>query len=188
MHERSEQDTLWEDIFSSTKSLGTNAMSFALQCVKNRQVGAVEAADRLLGHKLYSKSRQTRFADLQPISKAKRVLKPSSEIAQILQVDPDSEDIFQPHWVLDIYPDRPDSLEDCSLHEFLGWYEREKYTDSSKSELQLKTLRYCLHRRLHSPYIVTHHVVNPNQSDEHKETYFYYLNFLNRGDLRTICR
>jgi hypothetical protein len=53
-HERSEQDTLWQDIFSSTKLLGTNAMSFMLKSAKSRQVGANEAADRLLGHKLYS--------------------------------------------------------------------------------------------------------------------------------------
>ena len=39
-HERSEQDDMWQDIFSSTKSLGTNAMSFMLKLVKSRQVGA----------------------------------------------------------------------------------------------------------------------------------------------------
>jgi len=44
-NERSEQDTLSQDIFSSTKSLGSNAMSFVLQSVKSRQVGANEAAD-----------------------------------------------------------------------------------------------------------------------------------------------
>ena len=57
-YERSEQDSMWKNIFTSTKSLGSNAMSFVLQSVKSRQVGANEAADRLLGHKLYSKSRQ----------------------------------------------------------------------------------------------------------------------------------
>ena len=51
-HERSEQDDLWHDIFTSTKSVGTNAMSFMLKSVQSRQVGANEAADRLLGHKL----------------------------------------------------------------------------------------------------------------------------------------
>jgi len=55
-HERSEQDAIWQDIFSSTKSLGSNAMSFLLKSVKSRQVGDNEAADRLLGHKLHSKS------------------------------------------------------------------------------------------------------------------------------------
>ena len=44
-YERSEQDSMWHDIFSSTKSLGSNAISFALKSVKSRQVGANEAAD-----------------------------------------------------------------------------------------------------------------------------------------------
>ena len=76
--ETTEQDALWNDIFSSAKSVGTNAMSFMLQAVRNRQVGANEAADRLLGHRLYRKSRQLRFADLQPAEKVKRVLKPAA--------------------------------------------------------------------------------------------------------------
>jgi hypothetical protein len=96
-HKRSEQDTMWQDIFSSAKSLGSNAMSFVLQAVKNRQVGANEAADRLLGYKLYSRSRQLRFADLQPVQKAKRVLKPATEIERLLKEDPESENIFHLH-------------------------------------------------------------------------------------------
>ena len=100
--ERCEQDNLWSDIFSSTKSLGTNAMSFLLKTVKSRQVGSNEAADRLLGHKLYSKSRQTRFADLEHPDMVKRMLKPCKDIEELLKNDPESTDIFHQHWVLDI--------------------------------------------------------------------------------------
>ena len=39
-HERSEQDAMWQDIFTSSKSLGANAMSFLMKSIKNRQVGA----------------------------------------------------------------------------------------------------------------------------------------------------
>ena len=174
-HERSEQDEMWSEIFSSTKSLGTNAMSYLLKCVKSRQVGANEAADRLLGHKLYSSSRQMRFADLQPADKAKRVLKSIDDINNLLKVSPESTNIFQPHWVLDVYPDRPEQLESCSLHELLSWYEREVCTGQKTSELKLRTLNYTLRRRTKKPYIVTHQVVNPEQSEEHKQLYFYYL-------------
>ena len=93
---------MWRDIFSSPKSLGTNAMSFMLKSMKSRQVGANEACDRLLGHKLFSSSRQVRFADLQPPHKTKRVLKPAAEIKRLIEINPDSEDIFQPHWVMDV--------------------------------------------------------------------------------------
>jgi len=173
--EKSEQDEMWQDIFTSTKSLGTNAMSLLLKSVKNRQVGANEAADRLLGHKLYSMSRQTRFADLQPSNKAKRVLKTATEIEQLLKHDPQSEDIFKAHWVLDVYPDRPDDLETCSLHEFLGWFERIVSTGINQQKLKLKTLNFYLRRRRAKPYIVTHQTVNPHQTDESREQYYYYL-------------
>jgi len=129
---------MWKDIFTSTKSLGSNAMSFVLQSVKSRKVGANEAADRLLGKKLYSKSRQLRFADLQPADKAKRVLKTAYNIGKLLEDSPESSDIFYPHWVLDIYPQRPDELESSSLHDIMSWYEKEKLTAGSSKPLQLK--------------------------------------------------
>ena len=149
-------------------------MSFMLKCVKSRQVGANEAADRLLGHKLFSKSRQMRFADLEPEHKAKRVLKPAAEIGQLLKSSPDSQDIFFAHWVLDVYPARPDEMEDVSLHELLGWYERQKII-TEKERLQLKGLPLYLRRRTVKPYIVTHKLVNPQKSEEDKQTYFYQL-------------
>ena len=69
-----------------------------------------------------------RFADLQPPATAKRVLKSAGEINDLLSNAPNCEDIFQPHWVLDVYPDRPDELENCSLHELMSWYERYRTT------------------------------------------------------------
>jgi len=171
-HERSEQDGMWQDIFSSTKSLGFNAMSFLLKSVKSRQAGANEAAHRLLGHKLHSKSRQMRFADLAPEDK-KKILKPADKIKTILDKNPNSYDIFQHHMVQDIYPDRPDELKSCSLYDLLGWYEKVRST--GKEPMQLKTLRYWLRRRRDRTYIITHQRVNPHQSDEAKKQYFYYL-------------
>jgi len=171
-HERSEQDAMWQDVFTSTKSLGSNAMSL-LKSIKSRQVGANEAADRLLGHKLHSKSRQLRFADLAPQDNVKRILKPANEIKTILKNDPNSYDIFQPHLVLDIYPDRPDEMESCSLYDLLGWFEKEKST--GKERMQLRTLGFYLRRRKERPYIITHQTLNPNQSDDKKELYYYYL-------------
>jgi len=77
-----------------------------LQSVTNRQVGENEPADRLLGHKLFSKSRQLCFADLQHPDKIKRVLKPIKELRDNAKNNPDSSDIFQKFWVVGIYPDR----------------------------------------------------------------------------------
>jgi len=170
-YERTEQDDMWSDIFSSARSLGSNAMSFLLKSVKSRQVGAVEAADRLLGHKLYSKSRQTIFANLQPPDQVKRVLKPAAELEQLCKTSPESEDIFYPHWVLNIYPNRPDCLQNASLHEVMAWYERQK---SGTDEMKVNTLPLYLRRR-QKPYIVTHQNVNPHQSEEHRQLYYSNL-------------
>jgi len=54
--DRSEQDSMWKGIFTSTKSFRSNAMASVLQSMKSMQVGVNEAADGLLCHKLYSKS------------------------------------------------------------------------------------------------------------------------------------
>ena len=166
------QPKLFQSV-SSGKSLGSRAMSFMLKSVKSRQVGAVEAADRLLGHHLYSKSRQTRFADLQPAEQAKRVLKPASEIGLLLQNKPDSDDIFYPHWVLDVYPARPPTLDGLSVHHLLGWYEKERA--GSVEAMFLPNLGYYFRRRASKPYIVTHQQVNVNQSAEDRERYYYFL-------------
>ena len=174
-HERSEQDQMWEEIYSASRSLGSNAMSFALKAVKSRQVGANEAADRLLGNKLYSKSRQMRFADLNPTEQAKRVLKPVAELESIVETNPTSQQIFYPHFVLDVYPDRPASLEDMSLHDFLSQYDKVPTRENDKNQLQLQTLSFSLRKRTHNNYIVTHRLINPNKSPEDEELYYYQL-------------
>jgi len=173
-HERSEQDRMWEDIYSASRSLGSNAMSFALKAVKSRPVGANEAADRLLGNKLYSKSRQMRFADLNPPQQAKRVLKRVTELEKIVKTNPSSQEIFFPHWVIDVYPDRPASLENMSLHDFLSHYDRVP-TRNDHSQLQLNTLGFHLRKRTHNTYIVTHRLINPNKSPEDEELHYYQL-------------
>ena len=159
---------MWTDIFSSARSLGSNAMSFLLKSVKSRQVGAVEAADRLLGHKLYNKSRQTIYADLQPADQIKRVLKPaSSRTGTAVQDKSGKWGYFLPSLgaKLNIYPNRPDCLQNASLHEFMAWHERQKSgTDEMKvNTLYLYTQYLC---RRQKPYIVTHQNVNPHHSEQ----------------------
>jgi len=74
-----------------------------------------------------------------------------------------------------MYPDRPDELESSSLYGIMSWYEKDKLTPNGSKPLQLKHLPYCLRRRKATPYIVTYQVINPHQSEENKETYYYYL-------------
>jgi len=97
------------------------------------------------------------------------VLKSAGEINELLSNAPDCKDTFQPHWVLDVYPDRPDELENCSLHELLSWYERYSTTGSQKETLKLKHISYHLKRRTKNPYIITHQIVNPNVSEKNTQ-------------------
>jgi len=75
--------------------------------------------------------------------------------------------------VQDIYPDRPDELESCSLYDLFGWYE--KVRSIGKETMQLKTFRYWLRRRKDRPYIITYQTVNLHQSNKAKKQYFYYM-------------
>jgi len=98
-------------------------MAFLMKSMKNRQVGANEAANRLFCHKLHSKSWQLRLTDLVPVDRAKLVIKPAKELETIAPKNSDSCKIYQPHWVFDVfdvYPDRPHEIESLSLYEFLG--------------------------------------------------------------------
>lgn len=114
-----------------------------------------------------------RFADLQPADKVKRVLKPISELTALVKNNPDSSEIFYPHWVLDIYSARPDKLETASLMEVMSCYEKDKA--GKDKELQTKKFVFFLRRRAGRPYILTHQTVKPNQSEEMKQTYFHHL-------------
>jgi len=60
----------------------------------------------------------------------KRMLKTlqDSGRSQCVESDPNNADIFLPHWVLDIYPNHPDELEPCCLHDLLGCSIAQAYT------------------------------------------------------------
>jgi len=49
----------------------------------------------------------------------KCTLKPIEELQKVVDSNPDSQDIYVAHWVLDIYPDKPDKLESCSLYKVM---------------------------------------------------------------------
>ena len=162
--ESAEVDAMWEEVNNAFTSLGQKAMSFLLKTVNNRQVGAVEAADRLLGTKLYSISRQFRFVDLSRHSELKRTLKKYQELEELAKNNPDSEDLYVAHLVADVYPNRPCDMEDMSLFELLAWYECERKGTDEK--LLLRDGSFYLRRRKEKPYVIQHRRVNPVESDE----------------------
>jgi hypothetical protein len=53
--EKLASQTLWEEV-NQNESLRSKLKSFALKSLKNRQLGAYEIADKLLGYALYEKN------------------------------------------------------------------------------------------------------------------------------------
>jgi len=135
------------------------------------------AADRLLGHKLCSvreqilniqyiahelfcKSWQLRSADLQHPQKVKCILKPISELQNIVQNNPESEEIYMAHWTFDIY----------MVHWVLdSWYEKENsataktswkwgiirsFSVDAKANHTLWHTRLSIHKQLYSDYML----------------------------------
>jgi hypothetical protein len=171
--ESAEVDSMWEEINKSLKTLGQKVWCYLLNSVKTRQVGAIEAADRLLGNKLYSFSRQFRFVDLSKLKELKRTLKLYKEIQELAEKDPRSSDLFVIHWVSDVYPNRPDHMKIISLYELLAWNECEK---QGKDEvMKMKNGSFYLRKRTQRPYIIKHKKVNPMKSDTKKEDYYSIL-------------
>ena len=74
-----------------------------------------------------------------------------------------------------MYPDRPASLDNTSLYDFLSQYDKVPIGRDNQNQLQRKTLGYCLKKRTYSTYIVTHRLINPNKSPEDEEQHYYQL-------------
>jgi len=165
-----EIEAMWEEVNNACKSLGQRTMSYLLKSIKTRQVGAVEAADRLLGTKLYSISRQFRYIDLAKKSEVKRTLRRYEELEKLAKNDPQSSDLYIAHWVIDIYPKRPEHMENISLFQLLSWYERER--NGTDDNMMLTDGSFYLRKRLFKPYIIQHRKVNPFETDEKKNAYY----------------
>ena len=110
---------LFDDI-TSTKSLASRLWNVALRSLSHRECGALEAADTLLGIRLFRTDANTtiRWIDVNMVHS--RRLK---DRATIEALHSDSSDIFSPSWVNTYYPNSPDELEGMHLYDFMAWYD-----------------------------------------------------------------
>lgn len=92
------------DSINSTKSLASRLFNVGLRVLNNRECGALEASDILLGISLYGTDAQTtvRWPDVNMYRN--RRVKTKKEINQL---ESDSTDIFFESWVDNYYPQRP---------------------------------------------------------------------------------
>ena len=86
----------------------------ALRSLSNRECGALEVSDALLGIQLYETDRETVFKwiDINMV-RSRRV----KDFRTVSELPEDSEDWFHASWVDTYYPNRPTELEYTTLYD-----------------------------------------------------------------------
>ncbi|XP_067206958.1 uncharacterized protein [Linepithema humile] len=161
-------DTIINTKNNTNKSLMSYLWSIALRFTSNRECGALEAADTLLGIALYGTDPNTtiRWLDVNRIRCRK--LKTRKEIEVL---DDQSTDIFCESLINNHYPQRPKELECMSLYEFAKWYDITKIKPQNKFVEFYKFKNGYLRRRQRE-YLINHYRYNVNTQPE---KYFFAL-------------
>ncbi|CAG5047431.1 unnamed protein product [Parnassius apollo] len=102
--EKTNATDMFNDI-NSTKSLRSRLYNIGLRVLSNRECGALEASDTLLGIPLYGTDPQTTIRWLDVNIHRNRRVKSKSEMTAL---DPNSTDIYYDSWIDNVYPARPD--------------------------------------------------------------------------------
>ena len=164
--ERSHATTAFSDL-TSNKSLASKLWNIALRSLSNRECGALEASDTLLGIPLYGTDPSTvfRWVDVNMV-RSRRV----KENHIIQGLPSDSEDILYPSLVDTYYPNRPTELECTNLYTFTSWYDVVSKQPSEATTYYTLFGRYLKKRQ--RPYLLNHFKYNPQQEPE---KYFYSM-------------
>ena len=109
--------------------------------MSNRECGALEASDTLLGIPLYFTDPHTviRWVDVNMVH-SRRV----KEHHIITALPEDSEEILYPSMIDSYYPNRPHELEDMNLYDFLVWHDVVSKQPSDTPIAQLTTLHFTV--------------------------------------------
>lgn len=157
---------------NSTNTLPQLLWKIGFRSLTHREVGALEAADTLLGISLYGTDPKTviKWLDIRMIRNRK--LKTKEEIEELKNTDPESTDIFCPSLIDDYYPNRPKDLEHLCLYNFAKWYDTTK-TEPKNNLSEYYEIRpgLFLKKRLRG-YLINHFRYNVANRPE---DYFYSL-------------
>ncbi|XP_074098875.1 ATP-dependent DNA helicase pif1-like [Cotesia typhae] len=157
---------------NSTKTLPQLLWKIAFRSLTHREVGALEAADTLLGISLHGTDSETiiKWLDVRMIRNRK--LKTKEEIEELIHNDPESTEIFCPSLIDDYYPNRPKDLENLCLYNFAKWYDTTK-TEPKNNLNEYYEIRpgLFLKKRLRG-YLINHFRYN---IANRPEDYFYSL-------------
>ena len=167
--EKSATEDTWRAI-DENRSLASRLKSFALRSLTDREIGAYEASDRLLGNHLYEKSATVQYLGVGYASQRRRRFLSCDELQQLA---PHSSDIYYPNWIDSYYPNRPMQSENMCLFELFVNYEHKTDTNRASSTLPLwKNLGYLWKRK--KPILARTPNVRPTDPEK-KELYFHNL-------------
>ena len=114
------------------KSQFSKLLSLAMTLMKNREMGIMEATNYLLANSPYTTSERFQYLNCRFVSNRKKTLK----FGKFLHgLSDDSTDIYFGNWVTSWYPNRPDGLEELTLHDFAGKHVRiDKTTANNRKD------------------------------------------------------
>ncbi|CAK1584069.1 unnamed protein product [Parnassius mnemosyne] len=165
--EKTHATDMFNDI-NSTKSLRSR-YNIGLRVLANRECGALEASDTLLGIPLYGTDPQTTIRWLDVNIHRNRRVKSKSEMTGL---DPNSTDIYYDPWIDNVYPARPDELQDMNLFDFSKDYDLVNTRPvSNKVEYYVLANKKYLKKR-DRPYLINHYLYDVEQMPE---KYFFSL-------------
>ena len=118
----------------------------------------------LLGDHLTEKSATVKWIDVSMPHKRNRRLKDHSVLQEIAKTNPDTEEIFKENLLDTFYPQRPESLEDVCLHDFVANYDWYSKDDSGNRK----------YTKLGKPRLPNHKLFDP-ENENQREDYYYSL-------------
>ena len=117
----------------------------------------------MLGDHLSEKSDTVKWIDVSMPHRSRR-LKDHKVLQEIAENDPDTEEIFLDNLLDTYYPQRPDSLEDVCLHDFVANYDWQS-KDSRGNRM---------YKKLQKPRLPNHKLFDP-ENENQREDYYYSL-------------
>ncbi|KAL5259662.1 hypothetical protein ACHWQZ_G009943 [Mnemiopsis leidyi] len=113
------------DFKDLSKSTFQNLSKFAYACLRSREMGAHEAADRLLQNhgQMWRSSENFVWVQAAPANMRSRVMK---NVKDLEGQQPQNKEVFYPDVLHDFYPNRPrtEAFNDMSLYDFVATYDK----------------------------------------------------------------
>ena len=160
--EHSNMQEIWQEV-GENKSVYSRLWSFGIRSLRFRESGLYETSDLLLGH-LTEKSDTVKWVDVCMPHKRSRRLKNHKALQQLAECNPDSHRIFEDNALDTFYPQRPASLENVCLYDFVANYEFAGVDNAGQR----------VYRKLSKPQLPNHKIFDP-ENENQRQDYFYSL-------------